>query len=343
MAAEYRSMTEKEEDAVLGLWLETWPGADLARARLHIKTDPRWLEHTLVAIGEDGAVLATAHHWLHRLRDAGGKARLVGCVSHVSTRASARRQGHARTLMQMQIAAMSEEGCEWTLLYSSEMGKSVYPGLGYRHMSAPYNRGLLSRSLPDAPPGYTVRRYSTVAEAGGWRPLARIYAAYNAGRPLSVARDDAYWEGFLSTKLDISWRGHEAAIFLAFSGDDQQTPVGYLLAQFSTPEYAEKEFGLDQAFTVGEIGAMPGNDAAISALLGAVVENTLPGRVGGRLFVPLGDPLLDGAAQTIFGDTLQRLDDRAMMARPLVSNVSEADLNAMFSAPGALQYLTDEF
>ena len=53
--------------------------------------------------------------------------------------------------MGMTIEAMRAEGCDWTLLYSSEMGKSLYPLLGYAHMSASYRRGLVASRDISAP------------------------------------------------------------------------------------------------------------------------------------------------------------------------------------------------
>src|SRR6478735_1332185 len=101
MPVEYRNMLPSDEEAILDLWLETWKGAERERARAGIRADTNLEQHTFIAVGDDRSILAATHYWLHLLRDAQGVSRPVGCVSHVATRETARRQGHARTLMGM--------------------------------------------------------------------------------------------------------------------------------------------------------------------------------------------------------------------------------------------------
>src|SRR5688572_13863128 len=116
MAVEYRQMRPADEDAVFDLRMRMWNAPSRDYVRQGALLDPRYLDHTFVAVAEDGSLLSTVRYWLRHLRDAEGAPRLVGCVASVATVEGARRQGHARELMQLAIEAMREDGCEWSLL-----------------------------------------------------------------------------------------------------------------------------------------------------------------------------------------------------------------------------------
>jgi GNAT superfamily N-acetyltransferase len=336
-------MQATDEEDVLDLWIEAWEGSDRDYARREIRADPFYVEHTYLAVAPDGRPLSAAHYWLHHLHDAQGTPRLVGCVSHVATRASARRQGHARRLMELLLEAMQRDGCEWTLLFASPMGVPLYEGLGYRTFSAPYRRGRLTRRKPAGGEGFTVQRHSSVQEAGGSHALAPIYEAYNRRRPLTVVRDSAYWNGYIAIREE-GWAHpnsrHANTFFTASDGQGQM--CGYLLAHFSTRQYARQRFDLDQAITVSEVAALPGREGALLALMGALVDEAQEGQVGARMFLPDEEPV-NTAARIMFGETMERVDDRNLMASTLSGGISDTALAEIFSAPGALSWPLDEF
>ena len=56
------------------------------------------------------------------------------------------------------IDAMREEGCLWSLLFSSDMGVPLYLSLGYRRHPAPYYEGLLTGPRPTPTSAYPVER-----------------------------------------------------------------------------------------------------------------------------------------------------------------------------------------
>jgi GNAT superfamily N-acetyltransferase len=333
----YRQMRPEEEDRVFALWLATWAESDPTLERLTFHSDPDYLSRTYIAVGPGGQALSTAHYWVREICDASGTPRRVGCVSHVSTHHTARRQGHARTLVGMLQDTMAAEGCEYTLLFSSEMGVPLYEGLGYRMMGSPYRRGLVQLDRPRYSGPYAV----TEGREPDRDAIARIYAGYNAGRPLAFMRDDAYWRKFLAPKWTYVLDRLDGRLFTAHEGSGGE-PVAYAMAYASTPQYAREHFGLDQVFTICEVCALPGHDGAIAALLDSAAAFTLPGQVGGRVYAPREDAP-SAAIESIFGTTLNEYDDRRMMVRPLVGALTFADLEAMFASSASVFWLLDEF
>ena len=122
MEVEYRKMRLEDEDAVFQLRMQTWGAPSIEYVRAGARLDPLYLEHTFVAVEAAGNLLSTVRYWLRDIRDANGTPQRVGCVASVVTVESARRQGHARELMQLAIEAMRAEGCAWSFLLSSDMG-----------------------------------------------------------------------------------------------------------------------------------------------------------------------------------------------------------------------------
>ena len=334
----YRQMRPEDEDRVFDLWLSTWADSDEALERCTLHSDPGYLSRTYIAVGPDEQVLSTAHYWVREICDASGTPRRVGCVSHVSTHHTARRQGHARTLVGSTMQdAMTADGCEYALLFSSEMGVPLYKSLGYRMMGAPYRRGVVQRDRPRYDGPYTVRE----GRDPDWDALARIYAPYNAGRPLAFVRDESYWREFLAPKWRYVLERWGGRFFTAHDGAEGE-PVAYALANYSTPEVAREHFNLDQVFGVDEVCALPGHDASIPALLDTAALQALPGEVGARVYVPRGGAPL-AAMEWLFGGTLNEYDDRRMMARPLTGGVTYDDLEAMFASSASVFWLLDEF
>jgi GNAT superfamily N-acetyltransferase len=330
-------MKMDDEEAVLDLWTDVWGMKDRERARQQFHCDPVYLEHTYVAVSPGGALLGTVHYWLHNVRDIEGRPRRVGSVSHVATHSEARRQGHALTLMQILLDVMRRDGCEWTMLYSSEMGKPLYPNLGYRPYSMPYMRGLLTGALPQGNGDYAITTYDPAVE--DWATISRIYDAYNETRPLTLVRTQDYWSCRIGLRYYRLLGEHRSEIYVA---KKEGKACGYLLAYYSTREMAQKEVGWDQLFTIGEIGALPGHEAAIPALLAAALAATDQGKVGGRMMLPREDPVLS-IAQRAFGETFSLFDDHNIMARPLTDSITEADLEAWFADTRSIFWLADEF
>ncbi len=125
MSVEYRRMRPEDEDRVVALWAHTFGSNDPERSRRYIRiSDPDYLNHTLLAVSPESTVLATLRYYVYSLRNADGTPQLVSCISHVTTREEARRQGHACNLLNLAFQAMRAEGCLWMLLFPA---RSVYP------------------------------------------------------------------------------------------------------------------------------------------------------------------------------------------------------------------------
>jgi GNAT superfamily N-acetyltransferase len=337
-------MLPADLDPVFDLWLATWPGANRERAIRALTSDPRYLDHTFVAISEEGQLLATAHYWLRSIRDEGGNPQPVGCISHVTTAEPARRQGHARTLVRMAHEAILADGCGYALLFSSPMGLPLYEGMGYSHVSAPFWQGRITREKPRAEgiDRYTVTEHEVLDDPAILRSLSEIYDAYNASRPASMLRDLEYWPIFRAPQFGPTswWLNHRNLAFLARSAGGEI--VAYALSHLSDQELARREFQLDQVLTISEVGALPGHEAAIPALLSSIVGSTLPGAVGARAFLPR-EPQIEGCMRTIFGDSLHDVNDLPLMALPLAEGTTFEQIQAVFSAPSANFWQHDEF
>lgn len=340
---EYRNMRDEDLHSVLDLWMRAWEVTNREEVLHEIRTDEAYLDHTFVAVTRKGEVLSTVHYWLRRLRDGDGTPRLVGCVSHVATKEEARRQGHAGKLLEMAHTAMLRKGCEWALLFSSEMAAPLYERYGYRHFPAPYKRGLLSGQRPPTTGEYTVTRQELPLKGEALQQVSRIHEAYNRERPLILVRDAAYWEGYLAFKLEPTYfKAHQGLVLTARAAGETED-AGYIVVfiTFSGSDLAQR-FDLDQLFIICEIGVVPGHEAAIPRLLSAIVDATVGRRVGGRVFLP-DEPEIRRSLETMLVQPVQQLDDRNMMARPLAPACTQADLEAIMSAPGAYWWWLDEF
>ena len=201
MAITYRLMRRDDEAAVLDLWTTVYPGTDRRQWQREWRSIPHCFDHTHVAVAADGTLLATAHYWVRTMRDVHGVPAHVGHVSHLATRPTARRQGHAGTLLKLTIAAMQRDRCAWSLLFTSAEAQSLYAHYGWRSFPTRYRQGTLADQQQPLPPEVTVRRLDPRSEPDDWDGLAAVYAAYNQRRPLSVVRDLPYWHGYLQMPI----------------------------------------------------------------------------------------------------------------------------------------------
>src|SRR5579864_8144338 len=100
MTVEYRRLRADEVDAAADLWVNEHQDPNLEGAqhqawRRQFRTLPDLLSHTWVAVADDGTLLSIGRYlrvWIH---DADGVPQRAGRLSHVFTRNSVRRRGHA--------------------------------------------------------------------------------------------------------------------------------------------------------------------------------------------------------------------------------------------------------
>ena len=119
----------------------------------------------------------------------------------------------------------------------------------------------------------------------------------------------------------------------AWSIDTPTQLCGYILVHF-----------FDFAFLVKEIGVLPGEISAITALLGAVGdEASRRGLVYGEVELPFEAPL-DAVIAELFGTSLHLSDaNTRIMARRINPGFHTEHLEAVFQAPGAFYSGIDHF
>lgn len=325
---EYRRIRPSEEDAALDLWIATLP-VPPERLRYEYHLDPQQHERTFVAVNDAGEVVSALCYVRRDIGDAAGGARPVGCVCCLATRPDARGRGHAARLLELAAEAMREEGCAWQFLFTDV--PAYYKRLGWRAMASRYREGALAAEPPADDGKISVRSYRPVDEPGGWSALAGVYAAYNASRPLALRRDAAYWRAYLPPRF--------------------AAPTALLLVASRRPDVAGTEAGmdgyllahlLDGSFVATEIASRPGVPGVAAALLGALArEARSRGYSGGRVYLPF-EPEVDAALAGVFAGLTVGYH-HAMLTKPLAPGLDEAEIDAIFAAPGAISWPSDDF
>jgi GNAT superfamily N-acetyltransferase len=341
MAVQDRLMRPDDLEAALDLWVEAF-GLDRALLQAEfILRDPRRFAHTRVAVAPDGTLLATMTYSLREVRDAGGTPRRTGAVANVATRPEARRQGHARRLLAATTEAMRREGCRWALLFTTVEGEPLYESAGWRTLPRPYRQVMLSGKEALPPAEHAVHPYHAGHAGEGWAALAAIYGAYNAARPLTVVRDLPYWQGYAAQRFAMSQAGERAFVFVATGPAGTGPAHGYVLAYGPADSGQAASSGGAGAFSIAELGVLPGHEAGIPALLAAAAGAV--GRPGcaGRIYLPR-EPAVDAALDRVFDETVAGGEDRKMMVLPLAPDCDHGALAALVAQPGAVYWPLDE-
>jgi ribosomal protein S18 acetylase RimI-like enzyme len=334
-----RLMRPDDLEAALDLWGDAFGLSHALLLEEFTLRDPRRFAHTRVAVAGDGRLVATASYSVREVRDAAGRPERVGAVANVATHRAARRQGHARRLLAATTAAMRREGCRWALLFTTADGRPLYDRAGWRTLPRPYRRGTLSGAGVHAPAEYAVRRHGPNGAAGDWSHVATVYGAYNATRSLTVVRDRAYWEGYAAMRFATSQAGERATVVVATPRSAAGPLCGYALA-YAPAGQASASPG-SGAFSIAEIGVLPGHEAAIPALLAAAASTAgAPGSTG-HVYLPR-EPAVDAALAGIFGGTLSASEDHKMMVLPLTPDGDPGALAALAALPGAIYWPLDE-
>ncbi len=326
MTIDYRLIHAKEVPALLDLWGQ---GSEEYRAyqAARFASDPAACDHTYVAIMPDGTILSTIHYLVTRRWDATRQVRLVGEVDSVGTRPEARRQGHAQQLLRLVLTALVREGCDWSLLNSTEMGRPLYERHGWRCFPERWRLGTVVGERQHTANTYVVRPFDPRHEPDGWARIATVDIAFNQNRPLAVVRDVAYWQTYVALRIS-NWMTTEGLmIFAAFCATDDAQLCGYVTAEFNPGVF----------FQVRNLAVLPSATSAIAALLHAVAQEGE--RRGcppvGRLFLP-GETAIDHALEQMFGATLEhRQNLGSLMARPIGARFTDPQLDALFAAPEA--------
>jgi len=332
MPISYRLMNPAEEPAVLSLWSTVF-NVPYVEEQQRFTSDPDRYQTTFVAVASDGSILSTAHYRVYHRRDADGTPRRVGELDPIATRSDAQRQGHATQLISYALDAMQQDGCDWSILETSEMGRPLYHRLGWQAFPMRYRRGALASQRPVCPTSHHTRLHEPPIGAQDWAQFARVYTAYNLERPLTVVRNFSYWQSFTAVRLMQRITNEHLQVIGAWSTDTPTQLCGYILVHF-----------FDFAFLVKEIGVLPGESSAITALLAAVGdEANQRSLVYGEVELPHEVPL-DAVIADLFGASLHLSDaNTRIMARPINSSFRAEQLETIFQAPGAFYSGIDHF
>lgn len=334
MAVDYRRLRADEVDAAADLWLDDLddprPGGPQHQAwRRQFRTLPYLLSHTWVAVAPSGALLSIGRYWPLRVHDAEGMPQRVGRISHVFTLPIVRRQGHATHLLELMIAAMVDEGCQWSILSASDDGRSLYELFGWRALPLRRIRCVPSLFEASTPPPYAIRSYDPDDEVDGWMVIQRIHRAYNTGRPLTTIRDDGYWR---NQKESVRWwlSTGRAHVLVALEGQEQTVPCAYALV-VSSPERGPH---------LAECGAFPDKDDALFTLLYSIMRRPEARTIGVRLRLPW-TPALEETL-TAWCSFVEHQMGGDCMVRAIAPDVDALPLEALPTAPGAVLWLLDD-
>jgi len=332
MSVQYRLMRPDDEHAVLTLWSTVF-NVPFDQEYARLASDPHRFDTTHIAVGEDGTVLSTAHYRLYQRRDETGLPRRVAECDPIATAPSSQRAGHATKLIQFVLAAIEQEGCDWSILETSDMGRPLYTRLGWHAFPIRYRRGTLSATRSRIPSRYTVSSYPVPTTPADWEPLHDLYTRYNRLRPLTVVRDTAYWHSFAAIRLQLRIAQEQMIILAAYASQASADMLGYCFAHF-----------FDFGFLVTELGADPQDRDTIAALLLAVGEEAeRRGIRYGEVDLPY-EPIVDAAVADLFGTTLHlSAANTRIMARAVNPALGAHELAAIFAAPGAWYSVIDHF
>ena len=205
---EYRLMNAGEMEQILDLWVEVYPDTERGNWKREFLSIPGSQEHTYVAV-DNGRMLSTVLLWFREMHDSAGIIQRVGNVSHVATHPEARGRGHAKQLLELVIAQMERERCDFSILFTSPEAQPLYEKFFWRTCPLPCWQGqLTSANLPRST-AYAIRSSDQFKEPYPWEVLSDIYMEFNQARPFTVRRDRSLRHRWRSTSNSRIKRQHD--------------------------------------------------------------------------------------------------------------------------------------
>lgn len=339
MPVSYRPMHPDEEDAALNLWMHVLEAtADEALLTFRdFRDNPQRFDQSVVAVMDDGTLLATVCYWLREIRDTTGQPSQIAHLYHVATDPDARRQGYASQLLDQTIQALQAADCTWAILGARQAAVTLYANAGWQAVPRTYWRGSYDGALCSRGQRYAVQLYDPRREPHGWQPLARVYAAANAHRPGSLVRDMVYWLGYAAWMFGLYLDVYGAALLAAVDGTQTDAIRGYALVDFS-----------DMGFEVVELVTFPDDPTALSSLLAGIIAEATQRQIPlrGQVMMP-NEPHTAIVLQQFFGATLHSVDDLALygyspfMVRPIMAAMTDHTPHNPVNAPGSLFWPLD--
>jgi len=173
------------------------------------------------------------------------------------------------------VRTMDAEGMDFSVLYTGRY--AFYGRVGWRCFSTPKLVGRLKPAASERDDRYSIRSYVEQKDAAA---LLKIYDEFNAGRPATAVRTEAYWRGFVMHRFHAPWR-----IALA---EKESTPVAYTMSLVK-----------DRTLAVQELGFARGHEAALATLLKDAAEHATANGAEEVQLEPPGDPAVVSAASEI--------------------------------------------
>lgn len=330
----YSPLDPADERTAITWWADAF-GDDPAIITAAFHSDPQCFARSAIAQVPDGRLHAAITYWLRLIRDAAGVPRRVAHIWGVGTpadAADAARQQHIDQLIEWALQAARHEHCELALFYPAPETCAYYAQRGWHLFPNRYRQGRFSGIQLPTTAAYTIRPYDPTNEPDGWARLAAIYHTYNATRPASVVREEAYWRDYLS------WRWGEwsalgsSSLLVATRIDNPDTLCGYII-----PKYYE------DTFIIAEIGVDPSAPAALPMLVTGVLEEAIRRGIAHhfRIYFP-SEPQIDTWANQLFTPAAQVGEYGVHAVYPL-REITPADLIAMFTVPEGQSWLLDQF
>jgi predicted acetyltransferase len=328
MDVTYRTLHAGEERAVLDLWATTL-GHDWTMIEHRWQTDRHYRDRTHVAIAANGQLVAAISYVLRSVRDAAGTPQQMGHLFYVATRADVQQQGHGRELLRQVTMSMQQAGCQWAAVSAGVQARGFYAQAGWQLYDTPYRQGTVTTEEQPPHASYRIGNYDPTAAPEGWAPLIPIYTVYNASRSLTTIRDQAYWEGWVAV-IFHTWQNPPLVLLATREGASM--PCGYAFAHF-----------YPTSFVISELGVVPTEAEAVPILLGAVADEARRrgSPLRGRVYLP-HEPVLDGALVQLFGPTLHAGGEPDSMLCPIASAMTQQEIDAIVTAPGAIRWSIDQ-
>ncbi|WP_329371136.1 GNAT family N-acetyltransferase [Streptomyces sp. NBC_00669] len=367
----YRTAAPADEPALHALWAAAFP--DAATVVALWGRDPGRHSRTFVAEDDGGRLVSVLHYLPRPIRSATGRPQRVGCLGSVATHPDARGQGHVRHLLAAAVAAMTADGCAWSLLFTAT--PRVYEGAGWRSFAAPGWSGPVTDRAPH--PGAAAVRPSTRADLPALRALRD---GFDAVRPLTTVRGADDWEHRVPV-----WYAAPAQILVAedsgHGGSGRNPEPGAPLFPGGPggpggPGEPGEPGRLDRAGQLGRAGRLPSlaapfapsgrplgfavlrrpapdqvelaeialapgreEDAAGALLSAAAVRARAAGATSATVRLP-AEPAVVGALPHLLAESVPEATHYGM-ARPVLAPAAE--VLATVTAPGAFHWYGDSF
>ncbi|WP_435174882.1 GNAT family N-acetyltransferase [Actinacidiphila sp. bgisy145] len=307
----YRTAAPADEGALHALWAAVFPDAPTVTTLWG--RDPGRHRRTFVAETGDGRLVSVLHYLPRPIRSAAGTPQRVGCVGSVATHPDARGQGHIRHLLAAAVAAMTADGCAWSLLFTGT--PRVYEGAGWRSFAAPGWSGPLTTAAPH-PAAAGVRP----AAPADLPTLRALRSSFDATRPLTTVRTPADW-------------AHRVPVWYA-------PPTQTLLTDAGTGFVVLRRPAADSV-EVAEIALAPGHEAvAAPALLSAAAIHAREAHLTTATVHLPADPAIRAALPHLLAAP-RFSPTHYGMSRPLLA--SPSSVHATTTSPTAFHWPADSF